>query len=61
MKLSSNDVWHAHRTIARIKIFTLGVSLTSPIYVKKEWTGKKLFYIKIKYITLDTEKFSSHF
>ena len=58
--LSSNVIWHAHRSIAETKIFSLAVSLICLLYVKKEeWIGKKIYYRKIKYITSNTENFDN--
>ena len=53
----SNSIWHADRSIAETKIFRLDVSFICPLYVKRVWIGKKLYYIKIKYITSNAENF----
>ena len=43
--LSSNVIWHAHRSTTETKILRLGVSFICPLFVKKEgWIGKKLYY-----------------
>ena len=58
--LSSNVIWHAHRSIAETKIFWLAVSLICLLYVKKEERiGKKIYYRKIKYITSNTKNFDN--
>ena len=40
-----------------IKISRVGVSLICPLYAKEESIGKKLYYRKIKYITLNAKNF----
>ena len=55
--LSSNIIWHAYRLKAETKIFRLGVSLIYLLYVKEEWTGKKVYCRKTEYITSNTNNF----
>ena len=60
MILSSNDIWHAYRLIAETKIFRLGAYLICLLYVKEEWVGKKVYYLKIENITSTTENFEAY-
>ena len=57
--LSSNVISYADKLIPETESFRFGVSLICSLYVKKEeeWTGKKLYYRKIKHITSNTNNF----
>ena len=59
---SSHFISHAYRSIAETKNFRLCASLISPFHVKKEeWTGKKLYYRKRKYIASNNDNFNVYF